>query len=139
MPEMPFELHWEPGGVVRRYHGHMTVAERERSFDLICQDPRFDLLSYSITDYLAVTDYEVTPAATEEIAARHIAPLLTNPGVLIAAVVSDPRIIAAIGHFKSLGFVPPETYRVFATMAEARAWIASSRPTARPPRARGID
>jgi hypothetical protein len=136
---MPFELHWEPGGVVRRYIGHMTVAERELSFDQICQDPRFDLLAYTITDYLAVTGYEIVPEATEEIAARHIAPLLTNPGVLIAAVATDPRIIAAIGHFKSLGFVEPKTYRVFPTLAEARAWIASSRPAARPPRARGLD
>lgn len=136
---MPFELHWEPGGVVRRYIGHMTVAERERSFDQICQDPRFDQLTYTITDYRDVTGYEITPAATEEIAARHIASLLTNPGILIAAVVTDPRIIEAIDHFISLGFVAPGIYRVFATMAEARAWIASRDSQPRPPCSRGID
>lgn len=136
---MPFELHWEPGGVVRRYIGHMTVAEREASFDQICQDRRFDQLTYTITDYRDVTGYEITTEDTEEIAARHIAPLLTNPGILIAAVVTDPRIIGAIRHFIALGFVTPDIYRVFATMAEARAWIAGRDPQSRPLRARGID
>lgn len=136
---MPFELHWEPGGVVRRYIGHMTAAERERSFDLICQDPRFDQLTYTITDYLAVTGYEITPTDTEEIAARHIAPTLTNPGILIAAVVTDARIIGAIAHFKSLGFVPPDSYRVFSTLTEARTWIAAHAARPRSGRTRHID
>jgi hypothetical protein len=129
---MPYDLFWEPGGVVRRYFGDVTIAERERSFDAICQSPRFDQLTWSITDYLAVTTYEITPQATEEIAARHIAPLATNPNILIAAVVTAPHIVAAIEHFIALGFVE-QPYRIFATEAEARAWIASQSPSMRRP------
>ncbi|MES2714547.1 MAG: hypothetical protein V4795_02200 [Pseudomonadota bacterium] len=120
---MPFTLAWEPGGVYRRYVGRVTAKERERSFDLICGDPRFDDLRFSITDYLAVDDYEISADATEEIAARHIAPLRTNPHIVIAAVVVDARIIAAIEHFIALRFIA-QAYRIFATVDEARAWIA---------------
>lgn len=135
---MPYELHWEPGGVYRRYIGDVTIAERERSFDEICQAPWFEQLTWSITDYLAVDTYEITPSATEEIAARHIAPLATNPNIVMAAVVTDARIIAAIEHFIALGFVD-QPYRIFATVAEARAWIAGLQPGLRRPRQRRID
>lgn len=135
---MPFELSWEPNGVYRRYFGHVTIAERRQSFDAICADPRFDELRYTITDYLGVEGYEITPEATAEIAAMHIAPLLTNPNIVIAAVAVDERIVAAIEHFIGLGFIT-QPYRVFATLAAARAWIDDLPPRLdpRPPRLSG--
>ena len=132
---MPFDLTWEAHGVYRRYRGAVTIAERERSFDLICGDPRFDGLHYALTDYLEVSDYEVSETATEEIAARHIAPMQINPRIVIAAVAVDPRIVAAIEHFISLSFVAGP-YRVFATEQAARDWIAVQRPVAGPLRPR---
>ena len=101
-----------------------SIEERSRSFDLICSDLRFDALRYTVTDYLEVEGYEVTDDSTEEIAARHIGALLTNPQIVIAAVAVEPRVVAAIRHFISLGFIS-QPYKVFPTMAEARAWIAA--------------
>ena len=121
---MPYDLSWEPGGVVRRYVGDVTVAERGRSFEQICGDVRFDSLHFVITDYLGVTRYEVTHEATEEIAALHVAPLATNPRIAIAAVATDPVVLDAIAHFKALDFVDVP-YQVFATEALARAWLAT--------------
>ena len=138
---MPVEITWEPRGVYRRYFGHVTIEERRRSFDQICADPRFDELRYAITDYLGVDDYEITSQATKEIAALHIGPSLTNTNIVIAAVVVDPRIVAAIEHFISLRFTG-QPYRIFPTVAAARAWIDPPRttpptptvtPTASPP------
>ncbi len=128
---MPFELTWEPRGVHRRFFGDVSIAERQRSFDLICGDARFDALRYTITNYLEVGAYEVSVEATEEIAARHIAPLVTNPHIVMAAVAVDPTVIAAIAHFVSLDFVD-QPYRTFATEADARAWIEGFAPTAPP-------
>lgn len=121
---MPFTLHWETEGVLRRYHGRVTVAERMASFNAICADPRFDSLRYAITHCLDVSDYEVSPEDTEEIAALHVAPLITNPSILIAAVATQPVVLDAIAHFKALRLIGDERYRVFDTEAEARAWIA---------------
>ncbi|MBP6899141.1 MAG: hypothetical protein KBC73_03570 [Burkholderiaceae bacterium] len=119
---MPYTLTWEPQGVCRRYHGDMSIAERRRSFDEIAADERFDGLRFAITDYLDVAHYEITPMATMEIAAMHIGPLITNPRMVMAAVVTRPDIVAAIEDFRSQGFTHA-AYRIFATQAEARDWI----------------
>jgi hypothetical protein len=122
---MPSTLHWEPpDGVLRRYQGRVTVAERKASIERIFADARFDRLRYVITDYLGATDYEAENESTAEIAAMHVAPLLTNPGIVIAAVATQRVVLTAIAHFKSLGIIGDHPYRAFATEAEARAWIA---------------
>lgn len=125
---MPYELAWEPPrGVHRRYFGHVTIAQRQESFERICADRRFDDLRYTITNYLDVESYEITERATAEIAALHVGPIRTNPRIVIAAVVVDEKIIAAIQHFISLQFIS-QPYRIFATEGGARAWIAGLDP-----------
>lgn len=126
---MPYDLTWEPRGLYRRYWGDVTISERRESFEQIFADPRFDDLHFCITDYLDVRTYEVTPEATEEIAALHIGPAQTNPRMLIAAVVTDPKIMQAIEHFIALDMTSTP-YRTFSKVAAARAWIAR---THRPP------
>lgn len=122
---MPYDLTWEPPrGVYRRYFGHVTIAQRRESFERICADRRFDDLRYTITDYLDVETYELSEQATAEIAAMHVGPIRTNPRILIAAVAVDERVIGAIRHFISLQFITLP-YRIFATEAEARAWVAA--------------
>lgn len=130
---MPVELHWEPDGVVRRYVGDVTIAQRDRSFDAICADPRFDQLAWTITDYLAVTSYEISRPSTEEVAARHMAAFATNPNIVMAAVVLDPAIMAEIRHVIALGFFVQE-YRLFPTVDDARVWVRSRRGTRMRPR-----
>jgi hypothetical protein len=120
---MPYRLTWEPRGLYRQYFGDVTVAERFKSFNAISGDWRFDDLRYTLTDYLEVRAYEVTPEATAEIAALHVGPLLTNPRIVIAAVAVRPDIVGAIEDFIRHGFTKAP-YRVFRTNAEARQWIA---------------
>lgn len=122
---MPYRLTWEPKGVYRQYHGDVTIRERRASLDAICGDARFDDLRYSITDYLAVGAYEVTRESTLEIAAMHIAPLATNPRIVIAAVATRPDIVAAIQEFIGHGLTSAP-YRVFGTLDEARHWLAGA-------------
>ncbi len=121
---MPYRLNWEAHGVVRHYHGDVTIAERLASFEAICGDARFDSLRWCITDYLAVQHYEVTAEATAEIAAYHRAPHLTNPRVRLAAVAVRPDVVAAIRDFIALRLAP-QPYEVFATMADARRWVGA--------------
>jgi hypothetical protein len=130
---MPYRLTWEPAGVYRTYFGDVTIAERRASFDAICGDPRFDDLRYAITDYLAVGAYEVTSLATAEMAAFHVAPLATNPRLVIAAVTDRADILAAIDEFKRYAFTTAP-YGVFPTLAEARRWLDEelSRPSQTP-------
>jgi hypothetical protein len=119
---MPYSLHWEPRGVYRRYFGEVTIEERLESFNAVCADPRFDDLRYTITDYLDIARYEVNDLATQEIAAMHIAPLHTNPRVMIAAVAVNPEVVSAIEAFIALQFIA-QPYRIFPTLPDARSWI----------------
>jgi hypothetical protein len=121
--DMPYKLVWERAGVYRHYHGHVTVAERRASLDLICGDHRFDDLRYALTNYLDVEGYETTPEATAEIAAMHIGPMFTNPQILIVAVAQREDILACIAEFQRHGFIRAP-YVVFPTLPEARDWIA---------------
>jgi hypothetical protein len=75
---------------------------------------------------LAVGSYEVTPEATAEIAALHTGPFITNPRIVMAAVVDRPEIVAAIEDFIDHRFTTAP-YRIFRTLAEARQWTASIR------------
>lgn len=118
---MPYQISWEAAGVVRRFFGDLTIAERRASLLAICHDERFDELRFAITDYRAVQAYECSQAATMEIAAMHIGPLFTNPSLIIAAVTDRAEIVADIQHFMALGIVKAP-YRVFASMDEARRW-----------------
>jgi hypothetical protein len=110
--------------VYRQYLGDVTIAERRASFEAICRDRRFDDLRYTITDYLSVGAYEITGEATAEIAALHIAPLRTNPRIVIAAVATRPDIVSAIQEFIAHGFTMAP-YLVFPTLEEARSWTQS--------------
>ena len=124
---MPVTLHWEHRGVYRKYFGDVTVADRKRSLERICADPRFDELCYAITCYLDVQAYESTADDTRGVAALHIGPLMTNPRIIIAAVAVRPDILDHIDAFKATGFVR-RPYRVFGSLGEARAWIAQMHP-----------
>jgi hypothetical protein len=119
---MPYRLTWEPKGVYRQYHGDVTIRERRASLDAICGDSRFDDLRYTITDYLSVGAYEITSDATLEVAAMHVAPLVTNPRIVIAAVATRPDIVAAIQEFIGHGLIRAP-YRIFPTLDEARRWV----------------
>lgn len=123
---MPYRLTWEPRGVYRQYYGDVTIRERRASFDAICGDARYDDLRYAITDYLSVDAYQVTSEATLEIAAMHVAPLVTNPRIVIAAVATRPDIVATIQDFISHGLTSAP-YRIFGTLDEARHWIQTTR------------
>jgi hypothetical protein len=125
---MPYSLTWEPRGLVRRYHGDVTIDERRRSFEAICGDPRFDDLRYTITDYLEVRQYEVTPQATLEIAAFHLGPYRSNPNIRIAAVAVRADVLAAIHEFRALR-IAPQPYEVFGTLHEARQWVGGAAPS----------
>ena len=110
----------------RRHHCRAAAILRQ-----VCSDERFEDLRFAITDYRDVEVYETSPQAIEETAALHIAPLLTNPKILLASVATDERVVAAIQHFISLDFIS-QPYQVFPTMEEARAWIENAHMATRP-------
>ena len=119
---MAFEITWEPRGVVRTFSGTLTAAEFIRSIEAVHNDWRFDNLYYSINDFLAVTDIDVSELTAETAAARAIGASMSNPRLLMAVISRDARILSLAGTFLKPRY---RSYplQVFDDMTRARAWI----------------
>lgn len=122
---MSFELEWEPRGVVKRYFGRVTGEEVLAAGIQSQGDHRFDRNRYAINDFLDCTEFVFDQKVLDEVAAFAGAAEISNPNMRIAIVATLPAVVAA-----TMGFIglPLHTYptRLFATRAEARAWIAES-------------
>jgi hypothetical protein len=92
-------------------------------FEELGGDPRLDTVRYAIFDYPGVTAHDVTESDIEHAAALDIGMSFTNPRLLIASVTTDARIRELWQHYISVN-VKIERHGIFASVAEARAWIA---------------
>lgn len=120
---MPYRITWELSGVYRSYFGKITDRGRKQSLQKICRDARFSSLSYVLTDFLSVTEFLETDQATLQLAALNVSPLLTNPGIVLAAVAHDPQHLAYIQRVRRYGLLQVP-YESFPDLASARQWIA---------------
>lgn len=119
---MPFEIAWEARGIYKKFWGFVTASEFIRSVEAFHNDPRFDDFIYTINDFLAVDDFDVSPLAVEHVAVLNLGAQSFHPKGWIALVTTDQRIMTLARHFSSpdLRSYPTE---VFGTVADARAWI----------------
>jgi hypothetical protein len=105
---MPCKITWEPEGVHRRYSGNVRGGEVLKAIQTICADPRFD----------------VSPSEDDQIVAQYRGAAYTNSHFVVAIVTNDERIRSAIltAH---VALATPLQIGLFATVADARAWIGS--------------
>lgn len=89
-------------------------------------DPRFDDLRFVINDFLDVQNISISSDDVEYISAVDRAAAVTNSNIRIAVVANRPEIIALADQYANS---PMNAYptRVFATLAEARAWLGAPR------------
>lgn len=125
---MPSTVTWEPRGLYARFVGECSIGDVTRVFDELSADPRLDTARYAIFDYLGVTTHDVTESDIEHAAALDIGMSFTNPRLLLASVTTDGRIRELWRHYISVN-VKTERHGIFATVAEARAWIAERNGT----------
>jgi hypothetical protein len=120
---MPYELAWEPNGVVKRFFGHVTSAELLKAGTDTEGDARFDGYRYVINDFLDCTGFDITTDVVDEIAAIDEAASAINSKIRIAVVATAPEIIAAATQYANS---PMNVYptRLFSTQADARSWLA---------------
>lgn len=122
---MGYELSWESKGLVKRFFGDVT----DRQFiDAVIDsesDARFDSLHYVINDFLDVQSFVFTPDDVDYVAAIDKAAAVSNPHIRIAVVTRNPEIIDLSRQYAES---PMNVYptRIFATLAEARAWLGAS-------------
>lgn len=128
---MGYEVLWEPRGVVKRFHGHVSREDMLEPVIRIAADMRFDTLRYVINDLLDVRSIDFTAADVTEIAALDMAGSLSNPRIVVAVVATLPAILELVPVYAEPGTHGFPT-ACFATVAEARHWVATV-PRSGPP------
>ena len=121
---MPHSLHWEDAGVYVVFEGVVTPEELVGVYDEVANYHRSDTIHYVITDYLAARRSErMTRSDVIGLAARERGAAYSNATVWRAAVTVDPTVVGFLEYFQSLR-VSPDPFRIVATPAEARDWLA---------------
>ena len=123
---MPYRIRWEGHGVYRRFFGVITLAEFREANKEMRSDVRYEGIRYIISDYL---EAQPAPNITERdlrAYARHErVHFYDSPDIVQAIVATDPKNVTFARYYESLG-ISPYCTADFATVADARWWIASN-------------
>jgi hypothetical protein len=118
-----YELRWEDRGVVKRYFGQVSSEELLAPVISTEADERFDTLRFVINDFLEAKSVAFTQADIDTIAAHDMGAAATNPYIKVAVVAAQPEVIDLVRRYIQAAARAYPT-SIFATMAEARAWVA---------------
>ncbi len=119
---MPYEIHLEPGGVHKRFWGHVTGEELIASSLDLHESPKFETMRYSINDYLDVETYRIDDMDVRLVSGLTIDASHVNARILIAIVTRDPQVRALIEPFRRR-IQPSYPVGVFTTLEDARRWV----------------
>lgn len=117
---MPYEVVWERRGVYKRVYGDVDAPDFMRSIAETQTDPRFDMMKYSINDFLDVGAVHVTVEDLVPYAASVIGAAYSNPTVQILIVTAREDILALVRRYAA---VTPYKVEYFSTREAARLAI----------------
>src|SRR5512141_2321018 len=123
---MSYRIRWEGHGVYRCFVGVISPAEFREETKEMRSDVRYEGIRYIISDYLeAQPGPEITEKELRAYAEFERLHFYDSPDTVQAIVATDPKTVAYARYYQSLG-VSPYCLADFATVAEARRWIASN-------------
>ena len=125
---MPYELAWEPSGVIFRYSGVVSNEDIIASNREVYASPLFPAMNFQIVDLSKAEKFDVSNATVRTVADLDREASETNPNVRIAVIVSVPimrgmSIMLALIHEAVGG---SWTTEFFEREEDARAWAISS-------------
>ena len=124
---MPFVHHWEPYGLLREFHGHVTSEEILRAVLESHAAPSFDDYRYVINDFRRVTSIELDQTTMDEVAAFDAAAYRSNSRVRVAVVPGLPEVMDTVAAYSASG-MSPFVIAVCNSVDAARDWALSSAP-----------
>jgi len=123
---MPYRIRWEGHGVYRHFFGVITLAEFQGAYEEMCSDLRYPYARYIISDYLeGQPGPDITERELKAFAELEWLRFYDSPDTVQANVATDSKTVAYAKYYESL-CISPHCMRNFATVAEARQWIASN-------------
>lgn len=123
---MPHKLIWERTGVFRIYSGVVTGEELEQANKEFFDDPRSHHTRYQLVDLRPIEEVRLSTAENQRTAALDAGGSRYLRNLKIAHVVTRPDIVELIREYEEVLKLLHSNWqaRRFATIEEARAWIA---------------
>jgi len=125
---MPYEISWEPLGVVLRASGVILDEDSTAANEELYASPLFPNMKYSIIDFSRIEKFGLSSERVRLTAERDQIAAETNPDMKIAVIASTPLVrgmanMYAIYHeLRGGGW----TSKIFECEDDARAWAAPS-------------
>ena len=121
---MPYTSTWEDRVVYKHFTGVVSSAEFVLSAQEIAAHPQFDGLRAIINDFSDATGCEVDANALESVAVIRFGSMQTNAHLRVLVVGTAPWVVHLVDAVKVKPLVGSHETRLFASLAEARAWLA---------------
>ncbi|MBK1859159.1 hypothetical protein [Cerasicoccus arenae] len=121
---MPFEIIWEPQGVIQRHWGVLHPQELDEFNSQFYGDSRSDNCKFMLTDFLEVTDHTFDQIDISVAAGYDIGASKSIKNFKIAFVVREPKVREGCELYRKILASCNTTWevRLFEDMGEARRW-----------------
>ena len=121
---MPYELSWEPSGVVFRFSGVVSDEDLMAANEDVYSSPLLPGMKYQIVDFSIIEMLDVSFEVVRRVAELDRKAAETNPHVRVAIITSAPFVrgmsnVYAISHETKGG---AWTTKVFEREEDARGW-----------------
>ena len=121
---MAGQIQWEEKGILFIHKGTVDDAEVMELNNIMYGDPRFDNITYQISDYtlaekILLTQTDARVIGTLDRVSSH----WTTRKMKVAVVTRDPEFIPMANHYFEQFEGTPWEGRIFGTLDEAYAWV----------------
>ena len=117
---------WEDSGCVLTIKGRIEKADMRELAVPTHHDERGSRAKYVVVDLLEADYSRISHRDISLVITHSLATSFQNPGLRIAVVATDPRVVEMSEYYRSSMVQLDVSWemRIFQTMEDARAWIA---------------
>ncbi|MCL2636064.1 MAG: hypothetical protein FWD50_05485 [Betaproteobacteria bacterium] len=120
---MPYEIIWEPEGVLVMFAGHAMARDLANSARQMQADGRFDEGHYVIYQLPDDAGWQLAEEAFVELAALHYGAYASHPNCRIVFVTTDTALAGLIERVLTAPEMVSYQIAVFASPSAARNWL----------------
>ena len=125
---MPYELSWEPLGVVFRFSGVVSDGDLVASNNEVYANPLFPTMTYQIVDFSVIEEFGVSSETIRVVAEMDRRAAESNPAVK-AAIIATTTLLRGMSNMYALNHEAMGgtwVVKFFESEKEARAWATPS-------------
>ena len=120
---MPYTLHWDGQGLVKKLTGFVSADEHVESTDASTSHPKFEEAKYIINDFSDISGHDVDRVAMEFIASIRLGASIKKSNLRVIYVSPNESIRSFVDELTIHPFDGSWETRSFKTMDEAQDWL----------------